>query len=401
MKHDVRSYVNTCESCIRSKSTTSKPTGLLQSPDLPHQPFFQISMDFVMNLPPDPLYGYDAILFVVCRFTKYTILIPTYTTVTGQMTCDLLYKYVFCKFGFPVSIISDRDPRFTSNFTSEFFKHAGITPHMSSGGHAETDGATERIIRVWEEMLRCFIDFDQHNLFTLLPSLEFAINDSAKPPTQLSPFQTLFGYSPLRPSDLSTTGHSSSRVSSIADHFQTIQSRQQHVLDALRSAQSRYVFNANKHRRAVKLSTFHVGDFVFVKRTNFIPPAMRDQPTRKLQPRYFGPYEIVKQITTTAFKVRLPQNVRTHPVFHTSQLKLSPDSTVFPERRHTRLDPILVENTEKYLVDDLLKKRKFRGRYQYLVKWKSYPASESTWEYASNLLADGFKEHMQDFDSQH
>ena len=400
LREDVKQFVHTCEICNAAKSTTSKPVGLLQSPNLPTSPFYQISMDFVMNLPPDPIFGYDAILFVVCRFTKYAILIPTFTSVTGQGTVDLLYKHVFCKFGYPASIISDRDPRFTGVFCSQYMKLSGIKANMSSGGHAQTDGATERMIRIWEEMLRCYIDFDQHNLFSLIPTLEFALNDSPKPPTNLSAFQSLFGFSPLRPADIKTCGYQNTKVQSLQDHFETLASNQTHAIDALRDAQSKYVFEANKHRRAVPLSKFHVGDFVFVKRTNFIPPAMRDQPTRKLQPRYFGPYPIVRKITETAYKVRLPANVRTHPVFHSSQLKLSPDSEIFPNRKHTRLDPIVHNGDDKYWVDFLLRKRKFRNKIQYLVKWKSYPQSEATWEYAQSLKADGFQNEMDEFDLQ-
>jgi hypothetical protein len=235
-------------------------------------------MDFVMNLPADPVYGFDAILFVIDRFSKHVTLIPTFTSVTGQGSCDLLFKHIFSRFGYPISIISDRDPKFTGQFCTQYLLHCGITANMSSGGHAETDGASERVIRVWEEMIRCHIDFDRHNLFTLLPVMEFAMNDSPRPDTKLSPFQMFLGFTPLRPADIATSGYKLSKVQSIQSHFDSLIAQQTHVIDAMREAQSKYIFQANKHRRAVPLATYHVDDLVYVKRTNFVPPAVRDCP---------------------------------------------------------------------------------------------------------------------------
>lgn len=259
---------------------------------------------------------------------------------------------------------------------------------MSSGNHPETDGSTERVNRVVEEALRCYINYDQSNLFQLLPDLQFALNDYVRAGTEYSPFEILRGSSPLRPVDIAANTYSLGAVQSLAEHFDHQAAVQSVVRDALRQAQAQYVYQANKHRRATPLGTFRVGDRVYVHRGNFVPPALRSTPSRKLQPRYFGPYTIDKIISSTSYRVRMPANVRTHPVFHASQLKLHQSTDLYSDRHGTRQDPLVVDGNEYYLVDSILDRRKHRRRVQYLVKWKHYPISESTWEPRSVLLND-------------
>lgn len=123
---DVDAYVRTCELCQRSKSLTMAKQGQLQSPGLPMAPYLSISMDFIMPLPRDPISGHDAILVVVDRFSKHSQIIPTFVSVTGQGTAELLRSRVFLEYGYPVEIICDRDPRFTGRWFSDFCEYSGL-----------------------------------------------------------------------------------------------------------------------------------------------------------------------------------------------------------------------------------------------------------------------------------
>jgi hypothetical protein len=400
LKH-VHEYVQTCEICNRSKSTTSAPFGMLEAPQLPHIPFLSMSMDFIMTLPKDPISGYDAILVVVDRFTKYVILIPTFTAVTGKGTAELLHRHVFTQFGFPGDIICDRDPRFTGKFFTEFCKYVGVLPSMSSGNHPQTDGQTERVNRVLEEMIRCHIDYSQTNLYNLLPDLQFALNDSVRPDTGISAFEALYGHPPLRPVDLASTMYRQSTVKSLSDHLDQIRSTHLTVVDAFREIQAKYTYHANKLRRTIPLDKFAIGDRVYVHSVNFTPPALRHQASRKLKPKFYGPYPILTKVSETSYKLRMPGNVRTHPVFHASQLKLHKSSTLFPDRGGQRVDPLTTHGVDTYKVEALLDKRSHRRKTQFLVKWVGYPICESTWEYGRQLIEDGFQEEITDFNANH
>ncbi|GJV57637.1 putative reverse transcriptase domain-containing protein [Tanacetum coccineum] len=87
-------------------------------------------------------------------------------------------KEVVSKHGVPVSIISDRDGKFTSHFWKSLHKALGTRLDMSTAYHPETDGQSERTIQTLEDMLRaCVLDFgkgwDKH-----LPLVEFSYNNS-------------------------------------------------------------------------------------------------------------------------------------------------------------------------------------------------------------------------------
>ena len=80
--------------------------------------------------------------------------------------------------GVPVSIISDRDPRFTTHFWTSFQKAMGTQLMMNTAFHPQTDGQSERTIQVLEDMLRaCVLDFkgscEEH-----LPLVEFSYNNN-------------------------------------------------------------------------------------------------------------------------------------------------------------------------------------------------------------------------------
>ena len=119
MRKSVKDFVRTCDTCQRYKSTRAK-SGLLQPLSTPSVPWESISMDFVMGLPSTERQN-DAILTFVDRLTKYVIIIPTKSTIDAEGTARLYLDHVFALHGLSKSVVSDRDPRFTSLFLQEVF----------------------------------------------------------------------------------------------------------------------------------------------------------------------------------------------------------------------------------------------------------------------------------------
>ena len=92
-----------------------------------------------------------------------------------------------------VSIVSDRDPRFTTHFWKSFQKAMGTRLTMSTAFHPQTDGQSERTIQVLEDMLRaCVLDhkgsWEEH-----FPLVEFAYNNSYQASIQMAPYEELYG----------------------------------------------------------------------------------------------------------------------------------------------------------------------------------------------------------------
>nr|GFB53270.1 reverse transcriptase domain-containing protein [Tanacetum cinerariifolium] len=95
--------------------------------------------------------------------------------------------------GIPVSIISDRDPRFASNFWRSLQNALGTRLDMSIAYHPETDGQSERTIQTLEDMLRaCVIDFGQ-GWVNHLPLVEFSYDNSYHATIKAAPFEALYG----------------------------------------------------------------------------------------------------------------------------------------------------------------------------------------------------------------
>ena len=145
-------YIRTCEQCQRNKAGTQLPGGLLQPLPIPQRRWECISMDFITSLPLTDR-GHDAILVVVDRLSKYAHFIPVVTTITAEDLAHVFVDRVFKLHGMPREVLTDRGSVFTSQFTQALFKALGTRSVFSTAYHPQTDGQTERINRIVEDML--------------------------------------------------------------------------------------------------------------------------------------------------------------------------------------------------------------------------------------------------------
>ncbi|GMF22397.1 unnamed protein product [Phytophthora fragariaefolia] len=110
-------------------------------------------MDFIFGLHRD-VQGRTGIFVFVDRFSKMVHLGPVAAEVTADESAELFHDLVFRHHGLPESIVSDRDPRLTPAFWTRLFALLGTRLLMSTAAHPETDGPTERVNRVHEDVLR-------------------------------------------------------------------------------------------------------------------------------------------------------------------------------------------------------------------------------------------------------
>ncbi|GJT01081.1 putative reverse transcriptase domain-containing protein [Tanacetum coccineum] len=145
MKADIATYVCKCLTCVKVKAEHQRPSGLLVQPEIPQSKWDNITMDFVTKLPKSSQ-GYDAIWVIVDQLTKSALFLPMRETNTMEKLVRMYLKKVVTRHGIPISIISDRDGRFTSNFWRSLQKALGTTLAMSTAYHPETDEQSERTI---------------------------------------------------------------------------------------------------------------------------------------------------------------------------------------------------------------------------------------------------------------
>ena len=116
-------------------------------------------MDFVVGLPRAPS-GQDAIWVIVDRLTKSAHFVSFKITDYMQKMAELYLQEIVRLHGVPVSIVSDRNPRFTSKFWKRLKEEMGTKLNFSTAYHPQIDGQSERTIRILENMLRlCVLDF--------------------------------------------------------------------------------------------------------------------------------------------------------------------------------------------------------------------------------------------------
>ena len=315
MNNDVRQYVKSCDTCQRIKASQQVPAGLLQPLPIPAQPWDQVSMDFITQLPKTRS-GFDAIVVFVDTFSKMVHLVPTKTTATAPDTAKIFFDHVFKLHGLPKSIVSDRDAKFTSRFWQSLFKTMGTRLAMSTAFHPQTDGQTERANRTLEDMLRAFVNYQQDNWDQLLSAAEFACNNAPNASTKMSPFQINYGRDPLNPysqiHDLPDT------VPAAADFIRNLKNATKIATDALVLAKASQEKYANRSRREVE---FSVGDQVLLSASHINLASQAQRPSKKLQHRFIGPYKIIQKISPVAYKLELPETVHVHPVFHVGLLR--------------------------------------------------------------------------------
>jgi len=160
--------------------------------DVPELKWDSISMDFVTSLPNTPR-GNDAIWVIVDRLTKSAHFLPINISFPVAQLAEIYIKEIVRLHGVPSSIVSDRDPRFTSRFWKSFQEALGSKLRLSSAYHPQTDGQSERTSQLLEDLLRvCVLEqggtWDSH-----LPLIEFTYNNSYHSSTGMAPFEALYG----------------------------------------------------------------------------------------------------------------------------------------------------------------------------------------------------------------
>jgi transposase InsO family protein len=151
-----------------------------------------ISMDFVVGLPLTP-HRHNAILVIVDKLTKSAHFILIRDTYDVTDVAHVFVSEVIRLHEIPKKIISDRDSRFTSRFWISLQSALGTQLNLIATYHPKTDGKTERVNQVMEEMLRMYVMDNQTHWEKYLPLVEFTYNNSFHSSIGMPPYEALYG----------------------------------------------------------------------------------------------------------------------------------------------------------------------------------------------------------------
>ncbi|XP_014660510.1 uncharacterized protein LOC105914201 [Setaria italica] len=368
MRRLVQDFVRACDTCQRYKSEHLHPAGLLLPLPVPQGVWTDIGLDFVEALP--RVRGKSVILTVVDRFSKYCHFIPMAHPYTTESIAQAFFTDIVRLHGVPQSMVSDRDPIFTSTFWKELMRLMGTKLHMTTAFHPQADGQTEAANRVIVMYLRCFTGDRPRQWVRWLPWAEYVYNTAYQTSLRDTPFRVVYGRDPptIRSYEPGET-----RVPAVA---RTMAEREEFLADVhyrLEQAQALQKKYYDKDHRPV---SYVVGDFVLLRLRHRAPASLPQVTKGKLKPRFFGPYRVVELINPVAVRLELPPRAKLHDVFHVSLLKKYVGHTpaappVLPAIHHGAVEP----EPER-----VMRARLARGVQQVLVHWKGETAASATWE---------------------
>jgi len=345
MNERIIDFIRSCPECQQNKATRHQPYRWSSLLELPYAPWQSIAMDFITELPISD--DCDQLWVFIDRFTKMAHFLPLRKE--GKTVADLavifareIWKY----HGLPTDIVSDRDSRFTLETWMEFLRLSGIRPRMSTAFHPQTNGQTERLNQTIEAYLRAFVSKEQDDWVRLLPMAEFAYNNSTTTGNGMSPFYANYGFHPAAMNPASTEPlNPASQV--YAHWMHAVHDESRKGLEDVQERMRRYTDPARKEP-----SAYQVGDLVMLNGRNI----RTRRPSKKLDHKNHGPFQIEKIVSPLAARPTLPRKWKIHNIFHVSLLE--PYRT---SEHRAPLDPSKVlqeaddiEQSEEYDIEEVM-----------------------------------------------
>ncbi|GAU25740.1 hypothetical protein TSUD_216710 [Trifolium subterraneum] len=380
MHKEIAEYVYACLVCQKSNIEHQKPSGLLQPLFIPEWKWDSIAMDFVGGLPKTAK-GNEVIWVVVDRLTKSAHFIAIKIGTLVPKLAEIYVEQIIRLHGIPSSIVSDRDPKFTSRFWESLQEALGTKLRLSSAYHPQTDGQSERTIQSLEDLLRACVLEQGESWDSCLPLIEFTYNNSFHSSIGMAPFEDLYGRRCRTPLCWYESGET---VVLGPDIVQETTEKIRMIREKMKASQSRQKSYHDKKRKDVE---FQEGDHVFLRVTSTTGVG-RALKSKKLTSKFIGPYQISERIGKVAYRIALPITLSNlHDVFHVSQLRkyVSDPCHVIESDDIQVKDNLTIETVPLRVEGREVKKLRNKEIASVKVIWGGPAGENATWELENKM----------------
>src|SRR4051812_27011687 len=335
------------------KTSTQKLYGEMKPISPPVEKFSTYMMDFIGPLPTTKN-QFNGIMVIVNKLTKFTSITLIKMTFSAKDIARLFFEKIVSRFGMPETLISDRDPRFTSKFWKSLWEYYQTKLALSTAYHPQTDGQTERANRTLQQVIWTSVNYHRNNWDEYLSAVEFAMNNTYQESTKTTPYMLMYGVQPKMPIDWKITVKTDAPTAKkfITEMQEALHRAHENIL----KAQEAQKHQSDKHHQSHK---FKEGDLVLLNNKNLRIP----DESAKLRLQFIGPFKIVKQMSPDNFKLDLPDNLRIHNNFHVNLLKsyILNDNTLFPNQTISLPESIQMISHVEYEVEKIIDIRRRYG----------------------------------------
>jgi transposase InsO family protein len=371
-------------------------------------------MDFVTGLPASKGFDgrtYDSVMVVVDRFSKYVRYLPCGKDIDAPALAQLFMNRIVLDGpgGAPESLITDRGAVFTSVYWANLTHILRVKHRMSTAFHPQTDGQTERLNQQLEAHLRIYCSYEQEDWARLLYTAQFAHNTKVHAGTKVSPCELATGVQPGIPDGIPDAiqqdlpfrgGARDEKLKRSARDFLErrmldFNTASEHLLKA-QELQRKY------HNRTTMPKHFQVGQKVLLSAKNI----HTRRPHRKLDSKWFGPFEIKSRKGMQAYELILPPGMqRLHPTFHVSLLEPyhtrpgynpGPVPMLLEEGEHNETD---ITSGDLYEIEKIVTHQYDREGTLFRCRWLGWSQEHDEWFREQDL--EGAREVLQQYKDEH
>ncbi|MBW0479371.1 hypothetical protein O181_019086 [Austropuccinia psidii MF-1] len=304
-------------------------------------------MDWVTGLVAGGKENFNACLIIVDRFNKSMRCLPCHKEGTAMDTALLFWNYIISTCGVSKITISDRDPKFTSEFCTKCFDMLGTKLSFSAAYHPQTEGLAERMIQTMEDIFRRFcaygVEYKDHDGYThdwvtLLPEVQLAYNTIQHSKTGKTPALVEKWWNTLLPVD-----HLKKNLLTIHPTNKDFHEMWRRACDtAAKCIAEAKEYNKQRWHKSHMQHYSREVDQVLVYTLNF----NNLKGPKKIRDSFLGPLTIIKLIGKNAVEVKLTEEFsRKHPVFPVILVKayFQTEEEKLPSRKKIPTPPEIVE----------------------------------------------------------